>query len=144
MFFTGCWCQKEVLSVKCRLERHDGYVKMEQKKYNRIAASLLKKDDNVGAGKMFGKECLKFKGKAFAAFHQKKMVFKIAGKAHETAMGLKGSKLWDPSGKKRPMKEWVQVPVAHEKDWPKLAGLALEYVKNSRTVPETPRESKKL
>ena len=65
------------------------------------------------------------------AFHQKKMVFKLTGKDHQKALALKGSKLWDPSGKKRPMKEWVQIPSVHSKSWGKLATAALAYVEKS-------------
>ena len=104
---------------------------MEHERYQKIFKSLLKKHDNAEAGKMFGKECLKVNGKAFAAFHQKMMVFKISDMAHEKAMSLNGSKLWDPSGRKRPMKEWVQVPFAYEKLWSKFAMSALDYVKKS-------------
>jgi len=37
------------------------------------------------------------------------MVFKLTDKIHADALSLDGSELFDPSGKKRPMKEWVQV-----------------------------------
>jgi hypothetical protein len=56
------------------------------------------------------------------------MVFKLQGNEHEKALSLKGAQLFDPSGKKRPMKEWVQVPPAHAEKWKKLAGAALNYV----------------
>ena len=36
--------------------------------------------------------------------------------------------LWDPSGKGRPMKEWVQVPFAHAASWTGMAAHALAYV----------------
>jgi serine/threonine protein kinase len=35
------------------------------------------------------------------------------------------AKLFDPSGKGKPFKEWVQVPYAHESEWPNLASTAL-------------------
>lgn len=38
------------------------------------------------------------------------MVFKLTGGIHQEALSLDGSQLFDPSGKKRRMKEWVQVP----------------------------------
>ncbi|MCB0356718.1 MAG: hypothetical protein KDD40_06905 [Bdellovibrionales bacterium] len=78
---------------------------MELEKCEKVAKSIISKNKNTEMGKMFGKECIKVNGKAFAAFHLKHMVFKLEGKDHEKAMALKGSKLWDPSGKKRPMKE---------------------------------------
>jgi hypothetical protein len=81
--------------------------------------------------KMFGKPCLKIEGKAFACFFQNEMVFKLGGDNHKKALALKGAQLFDPSGKKRPMKEWVQVPFAHKSKWEELAKEALKYVKAS-------------
>jgi hypothetical protein len=54
------------------------------------------------------------------------MVFKLPDEAeHGKALGLDGAKLFDPSGKGKPFKEWVQVPYTHESEWPKLASTAL-------------------
>jgi len=80
-------------------------------------------------GQMFGKPCFKIQGKAFIFFFQNEMVFKLSDDAHKEALGLKGAVLFDPSGKGRPMKEWVQVPFTHSKKWETFAKLAYEYVK---------------
>ena len=56
------------------------------------------------------------------------MVFKLSDKPLEMALGLKGSVLFDPSGKERPMREWVQVPFSHKAKWPELAKAAMSYV----------------
>lgn len=79
-------------------------------------------------GQLFGKPCFKINGKAFICFFQNEMVFKLTADAHRQAMGFAGAQLFDPSGKKRPMKEWVQVPAAHKDHWPALAAEALKYV----------------
>lgn len=91
--------------------------------YEAIAAALAPRE--VAAGQMFGKRCLKHDGKAFAAYHQEAMAFKLAPEAHARAIALSGARLWDPSGKGRPMKEWVQVPFDHASAWPELAEAAL-------------------
>ena len=80
---------------------------------------------------MFGKPCFKVNGKAFCCFFKDEMVFKLEGKPHESALGLKGSQLFDPSGKKSPMKEWVQVPFEHKAKWPELAKSALKYARSN-------------
>ena len=77
---------------------------------------------------MFGKPCFKINGKAFVSFFQESMVFKLSGDDHKEALSLKGSKLFDPSGKGRPMKEWIQVPFDHSKKWEKFAKAAAKYV----------------
>ena len=89
------------------------------------AAAAIK---NSEESQMFGKPCYKTGGKAFVSFFEDCMVFKLAGEAHENALKLKGAKLFDPSGKGRAMKEWVQVPAAHVSKWPELARAAFSYV----------------
>ena len=77
---------------------------------------------------MFGKPCFKTGGKAFVAYFQEAMVFKLTGDAHTRALALEGAHLFDPSGKGRAMREWVQVPYAHKDLWPELASAARQYV----------------
>ena len=77
---------------------------------------------------MFGKPCFKVNKKAFVCFFQGEMVFKLTGDSHAEALSLDGSKLFDPSGKGRPMKEWVQVPFDYKEMWEGFAKEAFEYV----------------
>ena len=90
----------------------------------------LTKSSDITAGNLFGKPCIKVNGKAFVASFKEDMAFKLTGKAHEKALALKGSKLWDPSGKKRPMKEWVQIHNKYSDEWLEFAKEAKNYVKN--------------
>src|SRR6476620_7022198 len=77
---------------------------------------------------MFGKPCFKINGKAFVAFFNDCMVFKLTGEMHKEALSLDGSELFDPSGKGRAMKEWVQVPYDYAAQWKKFAKAAFDYV----------------
>lgn len=77
---------------------------------------------------MFGKPCFKINNKAFVCFFKNAMVFKLTDEAHREALGLDGSQLFDPSGKGRPMKEWVQVPFEHQDRWMEFAKNAAIYV----------------
>ncbi|MFL5752341.1 MAG: hypothetical protein ACJ76F_02965 [Bacteroidia bacterium] len=95
--------------------------------FEKIAADLGKKDKSIELSQMFGKPCIKVNGKAFACFFEDEMVFKLGGDHHKKALDLKGSKLFDPSGKGRAMKEWVQVKASHKKEWKELAAEALNY-----------------
>lgn len=81
-------------------------------------------------GKLFGKPCYKWNKKAFCCFFQNEMVFKLDKANHTTAMELKGAHLFDPSGKGRPMKEWVQIPSDHIKLWSTYTAAALKYVQD--------------
>jgi len=85
--------------------------------------------ENAVQSKLFGKPCFKINGKAFVCFFNKDMVFKLTGEAHAKALSFDGSQLFDPSGKGRPMKEWVQVPYEYKKHWLDFAQDALAYVK---------------
>ena len=81
------------------------------------------------ASQMFGMPTLKIKGKAFAVLFDDKMVFKLTDDDHAKALKLKGAKLFQHLWSKRTMKEWVQVPAIHSKQWLKFAESALKYVK---------------
>ena len=81
------------------------------------------------AGQLFGKPCFKINGKAFICFFREAMVFKLNGKHHKAALNMEGSVLFDPSGKGRPMKEWVQVPFTHQDKWTDYARAALAYIR---------------
>lgn len=83
---------------------------------------------NAEKSQMFGKACFKISKKAFVAFFQDEMVFKLDGTAHAEAMALAGAHLFDPAGKGRAMKQWVQVPFEHQNQWAGLAKQACEYV----------------
>jgi hypothetical protein len=96
----------------------------EEKKFNEIGKKI--KDAEVGM--LFGKPCFKVNGKAFVCFYNNCMVFKLSGDDHTTALGFDGSKLFDPSGKGRAMKEWVQVTYDYAGKWEKLAKVAFDYV----------------
>ena len=85
-------------------------------------------DAEVAAGQMFGKPCLKINGKAFVAQHLGTVVFKLGGDAHARALAQAGATLWDPSGKGRPMKEWVALPAAANPGFPALADAARAHV----------------
>lgn len=85
--------------------------------------------DGVEFGQMFGKPCLKIGKKAFAAFFQDAMVFKLGhAEVEDLKKRFTGTVNWDPSGKKRPMKDWGQVPFEYQGEWPKLAQEAMNFV----------------
>ena len=96
--------------------------------FDRIARDLALSYDGVTTGQIFGKACIKTHGKALAAFFQGDIALKLTGDDHRAALALDGARLWDPSGKHRPMKEWVQLPFACAQAWPDLAVRALKYV----------------
>lgn len=105
---------------------------MSEQKYTEIGQQF---EDQYGTtiSKMFGKPCLKTGGKAFAAFFKEAMIFKLG---QEEVNFLKekynGSCNWDPSGKNRPMKDWLEIPADYESDWEQLAKQAMEYVEENK------------
>ena len=56
------------------------------------------------------------------------MVFKLTGTDHTQALALEGAHLFDPSGKGRAMKEWVQAPFDQVAAWPSFFDAAHRYV----------------
>ena len=96
-------------------------------RYDEIADDLAARDPNIELSQMMGMPCIKAAGKMVIGYERTgEMVFKLPDDSeHEKALGLDGARLFDPSGKGKPFKEWVQVPYAHESEWPKLAGTAI-------------------
>jgi hypothetical protein len=84
--------------------------------------------ENSIQSQMFGKPCFKIGKKAFVCFFENEMVFKLNGESHTEALSLDGSRLFDPSGKGRSMKEWVQISFVYEERWQEFAHSAAVYV----------------
>lgn len=97
-------------------------------RYEEIADDLAARDPNVELSQMMGMPCIKAGGKMVIGYSSVgEMVFKLPDAAeHEKALALEGAKLFDPSGRGKPFKEWVQVPIAHESEWPALAQIAIK------------------
>ncbi len=95
--------------------------------YAKLITQFCAMEGNV-SGQMFGKACIKVNGKAFVSQHKESLVFKLSGEHHRKALALEGAALWDPSGKGRPMKEWVAVPAMAHEHFKVLAQASYEYV----------------
>jgi len=94
-------------------------------KHFNLAGSTIK---GAELGQMFGHPVYKINKKAFVCFFHGDMVFKLDPESKEKTLKLKNSKLFDPSGKKRPMKEWVQLSYNHRKKWQELAEASADYI----------------
>jgi len=105
-----------------------------KKNYDEIARRLASRP-GISLGKMFGMPSILFRGKAFSGYSQGEMVFKLTGADHRHALSLAGARLFDPSGRNRPMKEWIQVPAANLKEWEMLAMAALRYLESKIESP---------
>ncbi len=79
-------------------------------------------------GAMFGSRSLTLEGTAFACLKSGQLAVKLgAGSAaHAEALQIAGAALFDPSGKGRPFKDWVAVPVAASGEWERLATAGLD------------------
>jgi hypothetical protein len=85
-------------------------------------------DPDIKATKLFGRPCLQVNGHVFVALLQDSLLAKLPGADRMQALALDGAQLFDPSGKGRPMKEWVQIPYAHVAEWLAFAAAAHDYV----------------
>ncbi len=97
-------------------------------RFEEILHDLAARDPDVRAGQMMGHPCIKAGGKIIASFQSEKesIAFKLPDEAErEKALTLEGAVPFEPMGKGRVMKEWVDVPVAHEAKWAELAETAL-------------------
>ena len=99
-----------------------------RQRYDEIADDLVARNDDVELAKMMGMPCVKRAGKMVAGFAASSgaMVFKLEDPdQRDAALALEGAELFDPGGRGRPFKEWVEVPVAHADRWPEFAEAAL-------------------
>ena len=82
---------------------------------------------NLETAQMFGKPCARLAGqKPVLSFFQDSMVFKLgATRVEEIFASHPEAVPFDPSGKGRPCKDWVQVPEGVDTDWHALAREAL-------------------
>lgn len=96
--------------------------------FEAIAHTLHGAHRGIELSQMFGMPCIKNNGKAFAGLWGSYIVCKLSGVNHASALALSGSKLFDPSGMHRPMKQWVQISHVHVKQWPKYARNALKEI----------------
>ena len=93
-------------------------------------AVLAESLEGVEPGQLFGKPSLKLGKAHFACGFQQCLVVKVGKEAIEAMLrDFEGSVLFDPSGKGRPMKDWLQIPETFKEQWPLLARQALEFVK---------------
>lgn len=100
----------------------------EMAKEEKLFIESGEKIENAVKSQLFGKPCFKINEKAFVCFFQNEMVFKLTGNSHQEALSFDGSQLFDPPGKKKPMKEWVQVPYYYKDFREKFAKAAADYV----------------
>ena len=100
----------------------------EEKFYTETGLTLPQAEQS----QMFGKPCFKINGKAFVCFFENEMVFKLDSATNKEAVSLDGTKFFDPSGKGRAMKEWVQVPFEYKSKWKQFAEKAMKYVDSSK------------
>lgn len=98
-----------------------------EEEFEKLVVILATTYDGV-AGQMFGKKCIKINNKAGIALFKDCIVFKLPEKPHSEAISLEGSCLWDPSGKGRAMKEWVQLPLEHKLKFKEFAEASANYV----------------
>ena len=91
--------------------------------YQRLV-ELISQTHAGESSQMFGKKCIKVNGKAVIVLFKECLVFKLPQPSLKKALSLSESVLWDPSGKDRPMKEWVQVCLKHKEKFKELASAA--------------------
>ena len=99
-----------------------------RERYDELVDDLCARNDDVEPSQMMGMPCVKRSGKMVAGFSRsaEAMVFKLPDPdAHARALALDGARLFDPSGKGQPFKEWVVVPAAHAGEWEAFAHDAL-------------------
>ena len=103
-------------------------LKTKMTKEETLFYSIEEQLEDAEKGQLFGKPCFKVNTKAIICFFRNEMVFKLTEITHTEALSLDKSQLFDASGEKWPMKEWVQVPFDYSENWTQYAQSAMKYV----------------
>jgi hypothetical protein len=102
----------------------------DHKLYREVVEALLS-DPRVTEANMFGMPALKVGGKAFAGLWEKQLIVKVGAPRTQELLKAKAGGSFDPSGRGRPMKEWIAIkePAAQaKKKWLTLAEEAQAFV----------------
>jgi hypothetical protein len=85
-------------------------------------------------GALFGARSMTIDGTAFASLKGSRFAVRLGAgtEAHAEAMALEGAEPFDPSGKGRPFKDWVALPVAQASQWGRMAEAGLAAVTGGR------------
>lgn len=104
-----------------------------RQRFDEIVDDLAARDPDVERSQMMGRPSIKAGGKLIACFESRgTMAFKLPDEGtREQALGLDGARIYDPSERGRLMSGWVEVPAAHEANWPDLAATALRLRKDA-------------
>ncbi|RHX79671.1 DUF773 domain-containing protein [Leptospira yasudae] len=110
--------------------------------FETFADNFQTKHKDVTSGKWFGLNSLNLDGKPFVTFFQGELVLKLgAEKIAEIISRYPGAKLFDPSGNDRAMKDWLQVPVEFQEDWPSLGESAYDLALLNQEVSPAPKKA---
>lgn len=82
--------------------------------FDEVAADLVPRGASTGA--MFGARCLKLERKVFATAGHDRITVKLGAGTPPHASALEIGEPFDPSGKGRPMKEWVTFDAEQDAD----------------------------
>lgn len=82
--------------------------------YDELAADLAPRGASTGA--MFGARSLTYNGKVFATTKNGRFTAKLGAGTEAHAKALEVGEPFDPSGKGRPMKDWVHLPASLDAD----------------------------
>jgi hypothetical protein len=106
--------------------------------FQRIGEGLRRKDSHVRFGKMMSSPGLKAKGRVFAFYWKRSMVFRLGEEFDPHRFGLARTTLLNPFKTKGPLKGWYVVDNREQHLWRRLAGRALKH-----TMERVPAQKRK-
>lgn len=104
----------------------------EEALFGKIVETLSGESRHVAPGKMMSSPGITHKGKVFAFYHKKEMVFRLGKAFAPEKFKLKEWSLLNPFKNKPPLAGWFQVPSAERRKWEKLARQALAHMIGER------------
>jgi len=86
-----------------------------------LSSKVQERVPQVITSTRLGRHQLLLNGKMFATYSVDNMSFKLKGEVLAEAFKIRNAIIWNPTNKKNPSRNWVQISSNQRKHWLKLA-----------------------
>lgn len=97
-------------------------------RFDAFAADVVLRHDDIDQGELYGRPCLRVRGRAFAVAEGDGVVFKLPRARYDELKALPGTAPFEPSGRDKVTGTWLLVPSPLRQRWRALADECIAFV----------------